>query len=331
MARAGLLDRGLALGWGFPQAGRVLPVQLCLMTFAALLGAAAEAPAVRWAETPEPVRVAFQFASAAPLFARPGLGRDGSLYVGSGDGYVHALAADGRFRWSYTVKGRVVAPPVEDPSTGRVFVATSGARLYALEADSHLRWVFPLPVAPKSELALSPQGTLLFVGQDDFLYGVTTGGALSLRLAARKARSAPVPRPNGQTALVLGDALAILKGYGYDRVALAGPFTFAAQLAIDAESTVYYCEAGRAGAARSGLVELDRVSDCLSPPVRGDGFFAVAQANGSVRLLAADGSTYDIPSGGAPLRPVWDGPRRRLVVSTAQGRVRVLDLSGGLP
>jgi outer membrane protein assembly factor BamB len=91
----------------------------------------------------------FRFSAGSTLFAPPGLGRDGSVYVGSGEGYVHALSSDGRYRWSYTVQGRVVAAPVEEPTTGRVFVVTSDARLYAFEPDAHLRWVFSLPPPPE--------------------------------------------------------------------------------------------------------------------------------------------------------------------------------------
>jgi hypothetical protein len=34
-----------------------------------------------------------------------------------------------------------------------------------------------------------------------------------------------------------------------------------------------------------------------------------------------------LPLGAAPLRPVWDAPRRRLVLSTATGTVSVRELS----
>jgi hypothetical protein len=270
----------------------------------------------------------FHFSASSTLFARPGVGRDGSVYVGSGDGYVHALSPDGSFRWSYTVKGRVVAPPVEEPASGRVFVATSEARLYALEPDSHLRWVFPLPVAPKSELSLTTKGTLFFVGQDDFLYGVTTGGALSLRLAATGARSAPTQLSSGQTALVLGDAFATLKGYGYQRVALAGPFGPSAKLAVEADTAVFACEEGMVRVVAGGQKAFEAQSDCLSPPTRGQGFYAVAEAGGGVRLFYADGSTTQVPLDAAPLRPIWDAARRRLIVSSATGSLTVLELPG---
>jgi outer membrane protein assembly factor BamB len=251
--------------------------------------------------------------------------------VGSGDGYVHAISPDGSFRWSYTVKGRVTAPPVEEPSSGRVFVATSDARLYALETDSHLRWVFPLPVAPKSELTLTPKGTILFVGVDDYLYGVTTGGALNLRIAATGARSAPVALSTGQSGLVLGENFARLKGYGYERSPLPGPFAAAARLVVDADQAVFACEDGVARVLGSAGSLFSAKSDCLSPPVRGDGFFAVAEASGAVRLFYPDGTTSSIAVGSAPLRPIWDAPRRRLVVSTALGSVTVVELAGGPP
>jgi hypothetical protein len=294
---------------------------LLALSFAGLLGSLTAQAA------PAPSTV-FHFSASSSLFARPGVGHDGSVYVGSGDGYVHAIAPDGAFRWSFTVKGRVAAPPVEEPSSGRVFVATSEARLYALETDAHLRWVFPLPVAPKSELLLTPKGTLMFVGADDYLYGVTTGGALNLRLAAPQARSTPVFLASGQAALVLGDALAMLKGYGYERAELPGPFGVTAKLALDADRAIYTCEDGEARVVSSARTELSVKSDCLSAPVRGDGFFAVAEANGGVRLLYPGGDV-SVPLGATPLRPIWDAARHRLIVSTAIGSVTVLELTGG--
>ena len=277
------------------------------------------------------LKTVFRFSAGAGLFARPGIGRGGALYVGAGDGYVHALAPDGSFRWSYTLKGRVLTPPVEEASSGRVFVATSEARLYALESDSRLRWVFALPAAPKTELALTSRGTLYFVGEDDHLYGVTTGGALTLRLAAPSARSAPVSLEGGLLAVVLGDQLATLKGYGYIRAPLGSTFSGAAKLAVAANRAIFACDEGRARAALIGRKELDTESDCLSAPARGDGFFAIAEASGVVRLVFDSGEVERITLGAAPLRPSWDAARRRLIVATATGAVSAVALGEALP
>jgi hypothetical protein len=186
-----------------------------------------------------------------------------------------------------------------------------------------------LPVAPKSELTLTSKGTLLFVGQDDYLYGVTTGGALSLRLSAAGARSAPVQLALGSTALVLGDSLAILKGYGYQRAPSGGHFGPFAKLALGADGAISSCEEGRVRVFLAGPDELSAPSDCFSPPTRGAGFFAVAEAGG-VRLFHSDGTTQRVPLDAVPLRPVWDAARNRLIVSSAIGSLTVLELSGGL-
>ncbi len=316
--------RSLRPGGVFRRVGGVLVHRFCL-TICAVLGVAGAASG---AEAP---RVVFHFSAASTLFARPGVGQAGAVYVGSGDGYVHALGPDGSYRWSYTVKGRVVAPPVEEASSGRVFIATSEKRLYALEPDSHLRWVFPLPVVPKSEITLTPKGTLLFVGQDDYLYGVTTGGALNLRLAAVGARSAPALLGTGQTAVVLGEAFATVKGYGYERSALPGVFGASAKLAVDAERAIFACDDDSVRVVTSARIELQATSDCLSPPVRGDGFFAIAEGNDAVRLLYPDGTSQKVALDSAPLRPIWDAARHRLVLSTAIGSVTVLELPGGQP
>jgi hypothetical protein len=186
-----------------------------------------------------------------------------------------------------------------------------------------------LPVPPKSELSLTPKGTLYFVGQDDYLYGVTTGGALSLRLAATQARSAPVflgGDAAGQTALVLGDNVATLKGYGYTRAALPSAFDAGAKLALGSDGSVFACENGHARVVSGVATTLDVPSDCLAPPVPGDGFFAVAESSGQVRLVTPDGPSRSISLGSTPLRPIWDAPRRRLVLATATGVVTVLEL-----
>lgn len=271
-------------------------------------------------------RVAFKFSAGSTLFAEPGLGAAGDLYVGGADGYVHALTAEGGYRWSYTVQGRVLAAPIEEPSSGRVFVATSERKLYALERDSHLRWVFPLPVSPKSELLLTPKGTLLFVGQDDYLYGVTTGGFLNLRLAATAARSAPTWLMTGQVALVLGDNVAVVKGYGYERSPMASVFDAGAKLALAENRSILSCSDGTARAV-GDAPRLEVASDCLAPPVRADGFYALAEASDAVRLVHDDGHSDVVSLGATPLRPRWDGARRRLILTTATGDVTVLELS----
>ena len=313
-------------GWVLRTLGAVKSAVRFAALAASVTVLASSAALANLKETAAPLYEVFRFGAGSDMFVRPGVGQDGGLYVGSGDGYVHALWPDGSYRWSYTVKGRVAAPPVEEPSTRRVFVGTSEARLYALEPDARLRWVFPLPVPPKSEMTLTPKGTLLFVGQDDYLYGVTTSGALVLRLAATGARSGPALLGDGKTGIVLGDTLATLKGYGYEKVPLPTPLAGVPWLELAADRAVFACENAKARVVGGAGPTLEVASDCVAPPVRADGFFAVAESKGRVRLLYPGGASATIPLGATPLRPVWDGPRRRLILSSTTGAISVLEV-----
>ncbi|HEX6275734.1 MAG TPA: PQQ-binding-like beta-propeller repeat protein [Polyangiaceae bacterium] len=84
-------------------------------------------------------RPLWTFHAGAPLSGPPGVGADGSLAVGTLDGYVHALGADGVFRFSYTVAGRVAGSPVV-LADGLVLAAATSHRLYAIRPDGSLAW-----------------------------------------------------------------------------------------------------------------------------------------------------------------------------------------------
>jgi hypothetical protein len=132
---------------------------------------------------------------------------------------------------------------------------------------------------------------------------------------------------------VLGDSFATLKGYGYDKAPLADPFAASAKLVVAKDRAISSCEEGRARVQVAGRWALDTASDCLSAPVQAQDLFAVAEASGGVRLIYPNGAAHTVPLGAAPLPPIWDEPRRRLVLATATGVVSVVELpaSKGTP
>lgn len=97
------------------------------------------APAVSVVAKVGLARVLWRFRSASPISGSPRSSAAGAVYVTSVEGYVHALGADGSFRWSYGLPGVPLGSPAVD-AQGRVFVATSEGRLYALRPDGQLAW-----------------------------------------------------------------------------------------------------------------------------------------------------------------------------------------------
>jgi PQQ-like domain len=137
----------------------------------------------------------FRFDAGAALSAPAGVAPDGALCVGTVDGYVHALAADGSYLWSHTVHGAVTRRPLFAGQHWQI--ATSSDRIYALRPDGTLSWVFK-PLSPViSELAADANGTLYFVAADRFLYGVSARGSVSLRAPFGDLKAGPSLGPDG--------------------------------------------------------------------------------------------------------------------------------------
>jgi hypothetical protein len=135
---------------------------------AAPLSGAANAPLPR-----------FRFDAGAPLAAPAEVAPDGSVCVGTVDGYVHALAPDGSFRWSRSVHGAVTRRP--HFAGERWLIVTSALRVYALGRDGSLSWSFQLYSPVESELTSDAKGTLYFVTADHFVYGLSAHGQVTLR------------------------------------------------------------------------------------------------------------------------------------------------------
>lgn len=150
---------------------------LCSLVWLSLLQpAAASAPLTGAANAPLP---RFRFDAGAPLAAPAEVAADGSVCVGTVDGYVHALAADGSFRWSRSVRGAVTRRP--HFAAERWFIVTSSQRVYALKRDGSLSWAFQLFSPVESELVSDAKGTVYFVAADHFLYGLSAHGQLTMR------------------------------------------------------------------------------------------------------------------------------------------------------
>ena len=121
------------------------------------------------------------FDSGAPLAGTPAVGRGGQIYVGTTEGYLHALDRSGGFLWSYTVKGAVHVPPVVLPS-GAVVVATRQNLIYAIRPNGRRLWVYRAPEPIQTPIVVSDKGTLVFGAGRFYAYAVSPLGGLVWRV-----------------------------------------------------------------------------------------------------------------------------------------------------
>ena len=146
-----------------------------------------------------PLRVRFRFGTGSRPASTPITGKDGDLYVGTADGIVHALRADGSYRWSYTLRSGVTGQGLVD-STGQLLIPTARS-IYALRTDGTLAWIFNNPVELLGDLVRDGAGQVRFASKDGRLFEFNARGALIRNVRASRAWSTPlVVLPDGSVA-----------------------------------------------------------------------------------------------------------------------------------
>jgi outer membrane protein assembly factor BamB len=110
------------------------------------------------------------------IHAPPAIGSDGAVYVGTGDGYLVSIGAEGVLNWSYTLEGAVAWSPVID-TAGRVYVATTAQRLCAFWPNGGLAWQVRTPAHVASDLSLTAPSGVLFGDIDGNVWAYSEHGS----------------------------------------------------------------------------------------------------------------------------------------------------------
>jgi hypothetical protein len=309
------------------------------------------------------MNVLFRFGTGTRPSGPPAVAPDGSLYVGTDEGYVHALRADGSFHWSYTVRGAV---------TGRLALSESGSVLvpaprtiYALRPDGRLLWAFNSPVEVRGDLVRDASGRYHFASADGRVFAITSRGALVSHLPSKQRLSAgPLALPDGGLVAGRGDGSVLLSFRGVlSRFQLEGP-VFSLLTCPGAR----FCAIGggvlqsfgtrkdpfrtpAVGAAANGellaVLSTDerfelfrgtsgerRVTVTLPEPAsaapvldaRGTSY--VPLANGALLVVGRDGAVSGcVPVASSALGvPVLDAARRRVLVTASEGVLAAIEL-----
>ena len=107
--------------------------------------------------------VRWTFETEGPVSGSPVVAADGTVYIGSDDHHLYAIAPDGTERWRFETEGKVNGTPAIGVD-GTVYFGNDASRLQAVSATGELRWDVYLRQAAGSEAA-SP-----LIGDDGVIY-----------------------------------------------------------------------------------------------------------------------------------------------------------------
>ncbi len=159
-------------------------------------------------------RVRWRYEALGAFWARPSLAEDGTLYLNSIDGFLHAVR-EGQALWIHQLSGETISSPALHPdgtvyvSSGtqlfavkenqrlwsrdlggttnasptlhgdRIYVGTYGEELLALDLEGEILWRFPTGGPVLSKAQVGPDG-LIYVGSHDrSLYALNPDGSLN--------------------------------------------------------------------------------------------------------------------------------------------------------
>ncbi len=105
---------------------------------------AATAPALLW-----------NYGAFASIDASPVIGRDGTIYIASTDGYLYSLTQLGALRWSFRAQESIFSTPAIG-SDGTIYFGDLAGNYYALNPDGTRKWTYTFTEGSDRRITASP-------------------------------------------------------------------------------------------------------------------------------------------------------------------------------
>ncbi|MEW5921521.1 MAG: PQQ-binding-like beta-propeller repeat protein [Bacillota bacterium] len=120
-----------------------------------------------------------------PVYSSPAVGGDGTVYIGSYDGYLYAITpqvlhGSGTLRWRFATTGKIRSSPAIAPD-GTVYIGSDDKYLYAVGSDGLRQWRYETGGAIHSSPALGIDGSIYFGSEDGYIYALSAKGTLQWR------------------------------------------------------------------------------------------------------------------------------------------------------
>lgn len=118
--------------------------------------------------------VPFTFGGSAQ-FSSPGIGPDGTIYVGSMDGNVYSISPKGQTNWTFAMTNVTYSSPAI-ANDGTIYIGSDDGNMYALDPTGKRKWNFKTGSFVESSPAITASGTVYIGGLDGFFRAFDANG-----------------------------------------------------------------------------------------------------------------------------------------------------------
>jgi outer membrane protein assembly factor BamB/subtilisin family serine protease len=229
----------------------------------------------------------------------PSVASDGSVYVGSTDGYLYAFSSSGTFRWRYLAGADVLidttAPTIG--ASGTIYVVVSDGSLHAVNASGNRIWRFTSAGRAGGTPALASDGTIYF-RDTGRLYAVNPNGTQKwVFTLSGDTYCSPAVAADGTVYVGAVGRFYAINADGGEKWSFATNGDVYGSPAIGADGTIHFSTlAGRlyalnANGTQKWNIAVGTGADISSSPVLG--------ADGTIYLGSYDSRLYAYSSSGA--------------------------------
>jgi outer membrane protein assembly factor BamB/methionine-rich copper-binding protein CopC len=110
-------------------------------------------------------------------YSSPSIDKNGTVYVGSGDGYLYAFTSAGKLKWRYKTGDAVQSSPTID-SNGNIYFGSCDNWLYVLTSAGKLKWRYKTGSAVESSPTIDSNGNIYFGSCDGKVYALNSTGKI---------------------------------------------------------------------------------------------------------------------------------------------------------
>lgn len=181
------------------------------------------------------------------------VGKDGTAYVGSQDGYLYAFSADGNVKWQYRTgsefdeynpivgHGSLNSSPCIGPD-GSLYASNYYNTLFALTAWGTLKWKFEATAMASFSPAVDEQGTVYFMCNDNVLWALNDDGSVKWQLPDMNGyKTSPVIAADGTVYAGAGGSIYAIARDGTVKWRYASDYTAQCdELAIGEDGAIYF-------------------------------------------------------------------------------------------
>lgn len=233
---------------------------------------------------------------------------DGTVYIGSNEGKLYALAPDGAEEWSFetgeTGAGVTAAPTLA--ADGTLYFGCNDNYVYALSSGGQQQWRFETGDDVAASPAIAADGTVYVGSQDGNVYALNPDGTEKWRFETGAGGIHAAPSVAGDGTVYVGtyngNTLYALNPDGTEKWSLASSGTWDSAAAVAGDGTVYAMSDKLYAIDPDGSVswtfETDGSGTFSSPAIGADGTVYVGTLDDHLYAVNPDGSEkWRFPTG----------------------------------